>query len=160
MNRIWFMINVLFIFSMFRCLLRESLLFSLPGPAPAFWFIFCEAQRTRKWRENQIKDFLRALSILFVFHTALALCLDRQSWGEEEGGSFFSWYHKIRTKASVTVFKHVMHQHHTYAPHRRSAFLAHSLLSPSQHILTQICPEKRKKKRQQLKWMILCWNHR
>lgn len=63
------MINVLFIFSMFCCLLRASLSLSLP----AFWFTFCEPQCTRNWRENQIKDFLRALSILFVFHTARSL---------------------------------------------------------------------------------------
>lgn len=114
MNLIWFMINVLFIFSMFRCLLRESLWFSLP----AFWLIFCEAQCTRNWRENQIKDFLRALSILFVFHAALALCLDSDSWGEEEK-HFFLDIIKFAQKrvwlCSSMLCINIMPTHHTDA---------------------------------------------
>lgn len=129
------MINVLFIFSMLCCLLRESLLFSLP-PSDLF-FARLNVQEIEE--KNQTKDFLRALSILFVFHTALVRSASTEIY---EAKKKRSWYHKIRTKPSVIVFKHVMH--HTYAPYRRSVFLARSLAFVSAPHIDPNLPRKAK----------------
>lgn len=111
--------------------------FPFPPARPLIYFLRASMYKKLKRKSDQ-GLFACAINFICFPYRALALCrclAERTRGAKKTRPSFFSWYHKIRTKPSVMVFKHVMRsQHHTYAPHRRSVFSLAHFVSIAAHI--------------------------